>query len=227
MRQKGALAALPQGYGVEAPRVAGDNEERLRRNQGACDLLAQNPRSQNNHFRPIVLAGVLPRPQAQAEAVHAGTVVTPVPVCTVEEGAIHLPASVFQLGEQQAAPPQLPTLGEFAAMAMLPLAPNAGAWLPAAPGQAGAANNVTHEAAVAEQRFVANAVTARVGAPIIVNEADAAAMRCPHCIYNMEVFDGINLTILQSPSMIDWGGTQGKGCSGGGKGRDRWGGGCR
>jgi hypothetical protein len=202
MRQEGALGALPQGYGIEAPCVAGTNNERLWRNQDACNLLAQNPRLQNDHFCPIVLAGVLPRPLAQAGAVHAGTVLTPVPVCVVEEGAVFAPAAVFQLGEQQAAPPQLPRLGEFTAMAMPPLAPTAGAWLPAAPGQAGAAYNAVHKAAVAAQRFVANAATAGAGAPIIVDEADAAAMHCPRRIDNMEVIDGINHFILQTMSMI-------------------------
>jgi hypothetical protein len=160
VHQKGTLGALPQGYGIEARRVAGASEERLRRNQGACNLLAQNPRLQNDHFHPIVLAGILPRPQAQEEAVHAGTVVTLVPVRAVEEGAVHPPTAAFQLEQQQAAPPQLPTLGEFAAMAVPPLAPNAGAWLAAAPGQAGAANNAAREAAVAAQCFVANAAMA-------------------------------------------------------------------
>jgi hypothetical protein len=55
VRQEGALGALPQGYGVKPPRVAGTNDELLLRNQDACDLLAQIPRSQNDHFRPIVL----------------------------------------------------------------------------------------------------------------------------------------------------------------------------
>jgi hypothetical protein len=199
----GALGALPQGYGVEAPCVACAINERLRHNQDACNLLAQNPRLQNDHFRPIVLADILPHPQAQAGAVHTGMVVTPVPVHAVEEGDNHPPpATVFQLGAQQAAPLQLPTLGEFAAMAIPPPAPNAGAWLPAAPGQAVAANNAVHKAAVAAQRFVANAATAGVGPPIIVNKADAAAMCCPCCLDNMEVIDGINCAILQSTTMI-------------------------
>jgi hypothetical protein len=201
--QEGALGALPQGYSVEqAPHVAGANDERLCHNQDACDLLAQNPRSQNDHFRPIVLADVPPRPQAQAGAVRAGMVVTPITVRMVEEGANHPPTTVFQLGAQQAAPPQLPTLGEFTAMAVPPPAPNAGAWLPAAPGQVGAANNAAPKAAVAAQRFVANAAMAGVGAPIVVDEADAAAMRRPRCLDNMEVIDGINCSILQLTTMI-------------------------
>jgi hypothetical protein len=140
--QEGALGALPQGYGIKAPCVAGANDELLHRNQDACNLIAKNPRSQNDHFCPIVLVDVPPCLQAQAGAVRARMVVTPIPARAVEEGANHPPAAVFQLGAQQAAPPQLPTLGEFAAMAVPPPAHNTGAWLPAAPGQAGAANNV-------------------------------------------------------------------------------------
>ncbi len=129
-------------------------------------------------------------------------VVTPVPARAVEEEANQPPAAVFQLGAQQMTPPQLPILGEFAAMAVPPPAHNAGAWLPAAPGQAGAVNNAACKAAVAAQRFVANAVTAGVGAPIVVNEADAAAMRRPRHLDNMEVIDGINCAILHSTAMI-------------------------
>jgi hypothetical protein len=127
VRQEGALGALSQGYGVVAPHVAGAKDELLHRNQDACDLLAQNPRSKNDHFRPIFLVDVPPRVQAQPGAVHAGMVVTPVPAGAVEEGANQPPTAVFQLGAQQAAPPQLPTLGKFAAMAMPPPAHNAGA----------------------------------------------------------------------------------------------------
>ncbi len=87
-------------------------------------------------------------------------------------------------------------------MAVPPPAPNAGAGLPAALGQAGAANNAACKAAVLAQRFVANAAKARVRAPIFVNEADAAAMHCPCRIDNMEVIDGINCTILQLTAMI-------------------------
>jgi hypothetical protein len=161
-----------------------------------------NPRSQNDHLPPIVLVDIPPCPQAQAGAVCAGMVVTPVPARAVEEGANHPPATVFELRAQQAAPPQLQTLGEFAAMAVPPPAPNSGAWLPAAPGQAGAANNAACKAAVAAQHFVANAATAGVGAPIIVDEADAAAMRHPHRLDNMEVIDGINHAILQLTMMF-------------------------
>jgi hypothetical protein len=58
------------------------------------------------------------------------------------------------------------------------------------------------KAAVAVQRFVANAAAAGVGAPILVDEADAAAMLCPRCLDNMEVIDGINCATLPSPLMF-------------------------
>jgi hypothetical protein len=54
VRQEGAFGAIPRGYGVDAPHVPGANQARQCRNQVACDLLAQNPRSQNDHLRPIV-----------------------------------------------------------------------------------------------------------------------------------------------------------------------------
>jgi hypothetical protein len=52
VHQEGALGALPQGDSVIAPRVAGANNERLHCNQDVCNLLAQSPRLQNDHFRP-------------------------------------------------------------------------------------------------------------------------------------------------------------------------------
>jgi hypothetical protein len=55
---------------------------------------------------------------------------------------------------------------------------------------------------VLAQRFVANAAKVGVGQPIIVNEADTAAMHWPRCIDNMEVIDGINRAILQLTAMI-------------------------
>ncbi len=128
--------------------------------------------------------------------------VTPIPARAVEEGANQPPATVFQLGAQKVASPQLSTLGEFAAMAMPPPAYNTGAWLPAAPGQAGAANNAARKAAVAAQRFVANAATAGVGASIVVDETEAAAMRRPRRLDNMEVIDGINCAIIHLTTMI-------------------------
>jgi hypothetical protein len=162
VRQEGALGALHWGYGVDAPRVAGANKARQRQNQDASNLLVQNPRLQNNHFRPIVAEGGPPCPQAQAGAAHTGSVVTPIPIRTVDGGAVHCPAAVRVQGQQQL-PPQLPTLNKFATMPMPPPAPNAGAGLPAAPGQAGAANNAACKAAVVSQHFVANAATAGVG----------------------------------------------------------------
>ncbi len=97
---------------------------------------------------------------------------------------------------------QQPTLGKFATMAMLPPVPNAGAMLPFAPRQVGAANNAAQRRAVLAQHFVANAATAGVGQPIIVDKANTAAMHRPHFINNLEVIDGINCAILQSPEMI-------------------------
>ena len=42
VRQEGALGAIPQVYGIDAPCVAGANDEMQRHFQQAADLLAQN-----------------------------------------------------------------------------------------------------------------------------------------------------------------------------------------
>jgi hypothetical protein len=134
------------------------------------------------------------------------TVVTPIPVIPViaaaVEGAVLGQPAAVQVQVQPLLPLQLPTLGKFATMAVPPPVPNAGAALTAAPGLVGAANNAVKEKAVLAQCFVANAAMVGVGLPIIVNEADAAAMHRPRCIDNMEVSDGINRAILQSTAMI-------------------------
>jgi hypothetical protein len=130
VRQEGTLGALHQGYGIKAPRVAGADEVCQLQNQDACNLLACNPRLQNNHFRPIVVEGGLPCSGNRM-------LVTSVPVVSVltaaVEGAVlgQLAAVRFQVQPQL--PPQLPILGKFATMAMPPPAPNAGAALPASP----------------------------------------------------------------------------------------------
>jgi hypothetical protein len=142
-----------------------------------------------------VVEGGPPRPQVKAGAGRTGTVVTPVPVRMVDGGAVRVQG-------QQPLPPQLPTLDQFVAIAVPPPAPNAGAGLPAAPGQVEAANSAAREAAVAAQRFVANAATAGVGQPVVVDEANAAAMRRPRRIDNMEIINGINPAIMASTNLI-------------------------
>ena len=195
VRQEGALGAIPQGYGVVAPRVAGANEEMQRHFQQAADLLAQNPRSQNNHFRPVVPEEP---PRGGDENGRARTVVTPVPFRGAVEGAA---AAAIQRDEQRAL--ELPTLDEFAAMPVPPLAPNAGANLPAEPGQqVGAANNGARARAIANQRFIANAATAGVGQPIVVDEADATAMRRTRRIDNIEAIDGLNRAMMATTKLI-------------------------
>jgi hypothetical protein len=49
---------------------------------------------------------------------------------------------------------------------------------------------------------VANAVTAGVGQPVVVDESNAAAMRRPCRIDNIDVIDGLNRAILQSTQKI-------------------------
>jgi hypothetical protein len=124
-------------------------------------------------------------------------VVTPVPVRGAVEGAA---AAAIQGDEQHV--PQLPTLNEFAAMPVPPLAPNARANLPAEPGQVGAANNGARARAVANQRFVANAATSGVGQPIVVDEANATAMRRTRRIDNIEAIDGLNRAMMATTNLI-------------------------
>jgi hypothetical protein len=191
VHQEGALGAIPQGYGVVPPRVAGANEEEQRQNQHVANLLTQNPCSQNNYFRPVVL---VEPPIPQGEDIRARMVITPIVGATASDE----PQDV-----DQRCVPQLPTLKEFAAMPVQHPAPNAGARnLPAAPGPVGAANNAARARAVVAQRFVANAATAGVGQPIVVNEADAAAMRRPRRIDNIDVIDGLNRAMLETTTMI-------------------------
>lgn len=174
--------------------MAGANAELQCRFRQAADLLAQNPRSQNNHFGPV-----LPEepPRGGDEDGRARTVITPVPVRGAVEGA----ATAAVQGDEQRVP-QLPTLDEFAAMPVPPLAPNAGANLPAEPGQVGAANNGARARAVANQRFVANAATAGVRQPIIVDEANATAMRRTRHIDNIDAIDGLNRAMMETTNMI-------------------------
>ena len=193
VRQEGALGALPRAYGVDAPRVSGAAEAHQRQNQDACDLLAQNPTSQNNHTRPVGMP-VLP-PTA------ATPIVTP-PTADVTTNGDRA-ASTQQ---QQAAPPQLPTLLNLAAMAVPPSASAGGGTgtghLPAVPGLAGPANNRGRAVAIQQQRFAANAATAGVGAPIVVNETDAAGMRRNRRVDNMDAIDGINRAMLEATKLI-------------------------
>ncbi len=95
VRQEGALGAIPQGYGVDAPHVAGANAEQQCHFQQAADLLAQNLRSQNNHFHPVVPEEP---PRGGNENGHVRMVVMPVPVCGAVEGAT---AAAIQGDEQR------------------------------------------------------------------------------------------------------------------------------
>ncbi len=78
-------------------------------------------------------------------------------------------------------------------MPVPPLAPNAGANLPAEPGQVGVAKNVARARAV---------TTAGVGQPIVVDEADATAMRRTCHIDNIDAIDGLNRAMMETTNMI-------------------------
>ena len=60
--QEGVLGMLPEGTGIDAPHVRGALPSRQQELQDACAILAQNPRSTNLHFRPLVPEGHSPRP---------------------------------------------------------------------------------------------------------------------------------------------------------------------
>ena len=175
--QEGALGMLPEGTGVDAPHVRGANPLRQQELQDACAILAQNPRSTNSHFRPVVPGGHSPRPLV-SPAVAAMTggggrnssnlaacPSVPVVDCTaptnVANGGVRTPF----LNPQRAA-------GGGAAAPPPPAAINL---LPAHPGQAGAANNL---ARVNQQR-VANAAVAGVGGVVYIDEVEAETMRRP------------------------------------------------
>ena len=60
--QEGALGMLPEGTGVDVLHVRGANPLRQQELQDVCAILAQNPRSTNSHFRPVVPGGHSSRP---------------------------------------------------------------------------------------------------------------------------------------------------------------------
>ena len=202
-RQEGALGALPRVYGVDAPRVPEATEARQRQNDEACNLLAANPRSQNNHARPVALLEPPPAvpppalpPPALPPIVAAAAVITP-PTANTTNGP--RPA----LLQQQPPPPQLPTLQGLAEMAVPPPAGGGhGGRLPAAPGVNGPANNRGRAVALQRQIFAANGATAGVGDPIVVDDVDAAAMRRTRRVDNMDAIDGINRAMLEATKMI-------------------------
>ena len=196
VRQEGALGALPCAYGVDAPRVPEATEARQRQNDEACNLLAANPRSQNNHARPVALLEPPPALPPPALPHIVAAVITP-PTANTTNGP--RPA----LLQQQPPPPQLPTLQGLAEMAVPPPAGGGhGGRLPAAPGVNGPANNRGCTIALQRQIFAANGATTGVGDPIIVDDVDAATMRRTRRVDNMDAIDGINRAMLEATKMI-------------------------
>ena len=198
VRQEGALGALPRAYGVDAPRVPKATEARQHQNDEACNLLAANPRSQNNHARPVALLEPPPAvpPPALPPIVAAAAVITP-PTANTTNGPRPAPL------QQQPPPPQLPTLQGLAAMPVPPPAGGGtGGRLPAAAGVNGPANNRGRAVALQHQIFAANGATAGVGGPIVVDDVDAAAMRRTRRVDNMDAIDGINRAMLEATKMI-------------------------
>jgi hypothetical protein len=202
--QEGALGMLPEGIGVDAPRVRGAPPLRQQELQDACAILAQNPRSTNSHFRPVVPGGR-----------HS-----PCPLVSPAFADNRAPANSFDL----AACPAVPEVGGTAPpnvangvhppFLLLPLGGatdgGAGAGVPpphaannlllAHPGPAGAANNLA--ASRQNQQRVANAAVAGVDGIIYIDEVDAESMRRPQNRDNIEALDGINNAMLQATRMI-------------------------
>ena len=56
--------------------------------------------------------------------------------------------------------------------------------------------------AIQQQHFAANTATAGVGAPIVVDETDAAGMRHTRRVDNMDAIDGINRAMLEATKLI-------------------------
>ena len=195
--QEGALGMLPEGTGVDAPHVRGANPLRQQELQDACAILAQNPRSTNSHFRPVVPGGHSPRPLvspavaddrgARNSSNLAACPSVPVVDCTAPTNVANGVRTPF-LNPQGAA-------GGGAAAPPPPAAINL---LPAHPGQAGAANNL---ARVNQQR-VANAAVAGVGGVVYIDEVEAETMRRPRNRDNIDALDGINSAMLQATRMI-------------------------
>ena len=178
--QEGAFGMLPEGIGVDAPHVRGAPPLRQQDLQDACTILAQNPRSTNSHFRPVVPGGR-----------HS-----PRPLVSPAFADNRAPANSFNLAACPAvpevggtAPPNVAN-GVHTPFLLLPLGgatdggaagvpppPAANNLLLAHPGPAGAANNLA--ASRQNQQRVANAAVAGVDGVIYIDEVEAESMRRP------------------------------------------------
>ena len=195
--QESALGMLPEGTGVDAPHVRGAPPSRQQELQDACAILAQNPRSTNSHFRPVVPDRHSPCPLVSpafandraenSSNLAPGPAVPGVENCTAPPNGANGLRTPFLL-------PQ----GAAGGGAAAPPRPAANNLLLAHPGPAGAANNL----AASNQQRVANAAVAGVGGVVYIDEVEAETMRRPRNRDNIEALNGINNAMLQATRMI-------------------------
>jgi hypothetical protein len=197
---------LPEGTGVNALHMRGASPLRQQELQDACTILAQNPRSTNSHFRPMVPGGHSPCP-----------LVSPAAGADRADNAANLAAGPAVPQVDCAAPPNVangvhtPFLHPYnvpciaaggaagGGAAVPPPAAN-NLVLLAHPSPAGAANNLA--ASRQHQQHVANAAVAGVGGVIYINKVEANSMRHPRKCNNIEAIDGISDAMLQATRMI-------------------------
>ena len=215
--QESALGMLPEGTGVDAPHVRGAPPSRQQELQDACTILAQNPRSTNSHFRPVVPDRHSPCPLVSpafandraenSSNLAPGPAVPGVENCTAPPNGANGLRTPFLL-------PQ----GAAGGGAAAPPRPAANNLLLAHPGPAGAANNLAasnqlllahpgpagaaNNLAASNQQRVANAAVAGVGGVVYIDEVEAETMRRPRNRDNIEALDGINNAMLQATRMI-------------------------
>ena len=174
--------------------------------QDACAILAQNPKSTNSHFRPVVPGGrhsphplVSPAFADDNRAAPANSINLAACPAVPEVGGtappnvangVHTPFLLLPLGGAT----------DGGAAAGVPPPPAANNRLLAHPGPAGAANNLA--ASRQNQQRVANAAVAGVDGIIYIDEVDAESMRRPRNRDNIEALDGINNAMLQATRMI-------------------------
>ena len=188
IRRARLACSQPEGTGVNAPHVHGAPPSRQQELQHACAILAQNPRSTNSHFRPVVPGGhhspcpLISPAFADNRAANSFNLAACPAVPEMSGTAptnvangVHTPFLLLPLGEA--------TDGGAAGV---PPPPTANSLLLAHPGPAGAANNLA--ASRQNQQRVANAAVTGVGGVIYLNKVDAESMRRPRNRDNIEAW---------------------------------------
>jgi hypothetical protein len=169
-------------------------------------ILAQNPRSTNSHFRPVVPGSHFPCPLVSLavgadRADNAANLATGPAVPKVNCAAP--PNMANRVHTPFLHPLNVPCIGvggvAGGGAAVPPLAAN-NLILLAHPGLAGAANNLA--ASRQRQQRIANAAVVGVGGVIYIDEVEANLMCCPQNHDNIKAIYGINNAMLQATRMI-------------------------